>query len=258
MGKAGLSVFVLSLSVTVVTACGNTIPDPYGSYAGAPITGYGVAGQTVAGSGIANGGTKAAAGGSMTIGTGGSRTTATGGGKLATGGKTTTGAGGKTVTGTGGKTGAGGTGTGGKTATGGAGGKTGTGGSGATSDFFPKAYNSACVGDARVGANHYPNQDCLACHRGWPFAGTVFQSNGSTGAQNVEIGIKSGSNFLSTCTSRSGGIFLVRSGTVSWSNAEVRIRNSKGEKSSMHKDGDLSGSCNAGGTCHGSTKLIEP
>lgn len=243
MGKSGLSVFVLSLSVTVVTACGNTIPDPYGSYAGAPITGYGVAGQTVAGSGIANGGDKIAVGGNATTSTAG-RATGTGG-KIASGGKTTTGAGGKVGTGTGGKAAAGGTGIGGKTGTGGAAGKTGTGGSGATSDFFPKAYNSSCASRA----SHLPGTGCKdgGCHREFLAAGTVYKTGGSTGAANVEVGIKSGTTFLYGC-SDSGGNFIFRSGgAVQWANADIRIRTSNGEKKKINPVNN--GNCNTAG-CH--------
>jgi hypothetical protein len=248
MGKSGLSGFVVLFSAVYILACAHSAPDPYELFAGSDPTSSanGGANQITAGNGIANGGAVVAMGGNVTTGVGG-RTTGNGGKILVAGGKTTTGAGGRIVTGTGGKTG-----------TDGAGGVTGTGGRGATTAFFPKAYDSACMGDAMFGTNHYPNQECLACHFAWPFAGMVFQSNGSAGARNVEIGVKSGSTFYSTCTSLSGGMFLLRSGTINWTNAEVRIRNGKGEKSSMHAGGNLSGRCNAGGTCHGAAPLIEP
>ena len=258
MNKAALQGIVVSIAVGLTDACvGPASEQPYYP----PLSGTaGTAASTATQSSVGAGGSAKGNGG--TIGT-----AASGGRTIGTGGKATGGKGGSTTTtttATGGKTTTGGK---GGSATGGSAAKAGSGageGGGATS-FFSKAYNSVCVGPGGgYGTNHYPSTDCLSCHRIRPpsmvFGGQIFQSNGSTGARNIEIGVKSGANFYSTCTTSAGGLFYAPSntGTINWAGAEVGIRNAKGESRSMHKNLSLSGSCNAGGNCHGTEKLIEP
>jgi hypothetical protein len=264
MDKALLSVAVSLFAIGSSSGCGGNASTtlPYGPVAGA---------STGAISGV--GGVVITAAGNISVGNGGAVTVGTTASAGGAGGKTAMAAAGALAGGKGGTTTTSKAGSGGSTSAAGKGGSTtatagkggfagsGTGGaSGSTGSIFTKAYSSSCTGDLLLDVNHFGDRDCLSmgCHSGWAFAGTVWQSNGSTGARNVEIGVKSGSNFYSICTGQSGGLFALRSGRITWGGAKVAIRNAKGEKSSMHSGGNLSGSCNAGGTCHGSDKLIEP
>lgn len=273
MDQAAIKGIIVSIAIGFATACGSESPQPYGlPFAGTLGSSGSNAIQQAIGTGgttFANGGTLAVVGG--TLASGGRSTIGTAG--KATGGTPAGGKGGSTTTakgGTGGSTPTGGKG-GSTTATAGKGGaagsgKGGAGGSGATSSMFTEAYDSSCVGPggSRYGTNHFPSTDCLSCHRtrrpAMVYGGTVFQSDGSSGARNVEIGVKSGTKVYSTCTSSAGGLFYAPSetGTINWTGAEVAIRNAKGEKSTMHTGLTLSGSCNAGGNCHGVDKLIAP
>jgi hypothetical protein len=250
MDKAMLKSLVLLLAGDLATACGarDVTTNPYGtpiagttggaSYAGTgPVPGYGGTSGSYGGA-TAVGGTFAGRSG------GGNKTTAASGkgGTTATGGKN------GTTASNGGKSGT--------TATGGSGAKAGNGTSGtggsnvSTVSIFPKAYTASCAS----GFSHLPGTGCKdgACHFAFVAAGTTYASGGSTAAPSVEVGIKSGSDFLYACSDTAGN-FIFRSGNVQWANADIRIRSAKGEKKKINPV--THGNCNTSG-CHDESRRL--
>jgi len=259
MSKAALKGIVISTAIGfVVGGCAQMSPDPVGSYAGASgaVGTFGFQQITGVGGNVAsNAGTVAVFGGAA--GTAGLSTGVSGkgsGGIGVAGGK----AGSTTTTqpaGSGGSLTNGGK---GGSLTGSSGGKagTGTGGSaGSTASIFPKSYNSSCAPFQKV---HEAGNSCMSgrCHSNFLAAGTVYKTGGTTGASNIEVGIKSGSNFLYAC-SDSGGNFIFRSGSnVQWANAEISIRSANGEKKKINPVNN--GDCNASGCHDRQLRLIAP
>lgn len=251
MDNATMKSLVLLLACGFAAACGGK--DTYANPDYTPMAGTsGGAGYaatqtsaSVGGTTVNNGGTIAAGGTVAGSGTGGAKITATGG----KGGATRSKAGrGGTTTATGGKAGT--------TATGGSGAKTGSGSGGAggsTVSIFPEAYDSSCAS----GFSHLPGTGCKdgACHFTFVAAGTTYASGGSTTASNVEVGIKSGSNFMYACSDPAGN-FIFRFGNVQWANADIRIRSAKGEKKKINPV--THGNCNTGGCHDQALRLVAP
>ena len=85
----------------------------------------------------------------------------------------------------------------------------------------------------------------------------MYQSDGTTGAANVEIGIFAGGVMYTAYSANNGNFWFEGANeTISgpeWNDAEIRIRNGDGELA-MSISG--SGDCNA---CHsGGDELVEP
>jgi hypothetical protein len=167
---------------------------------------------------------------------------------------------------TGGASGLGGTGTtGGDTATGstaGTGGAEATGSApatgGADADFWSGAYDPTALPNPANG-DHNAGQACLYCHgsmgnRTWAFGGTVYESDGTTPAANVEVGVRDGITFVSAYSATNGNVWLPAGGlAIDWENAEIRLRTANGEKVMVDVG---NGDCN---TCHsGDSVLIAP
>jgi len=122
-------------------------------------------------------------------------------------------------------------------------------------DFWQgTAYNASGLPNPSNG-NHNAGQDCMGCHnsgsRQWLFGGTIYQSNGSA-APSVQVGIWDGTKLVTAYSATNGNIWLpVSSGPIDWANAEVRIRDSNGERTMT---GDTpSAACNS---CHNSSMRI--
>ena len=90
------------------------------------------------------------------------------------------------------------------------------------------------------------------------FGGTVYQSDGSTPAANVEIGVSTGGQVYTVYSATNGNFwFEAATNSVDWNSAVISIRNENGE-TTMSTFG--SGTCNL---CHEDTQglagvLIEP
>lgn len=175
------------------------------------------------------GGSSAEASGGYTV-TGGASTT---GGTSNRGGNGTTG--GSAATG-GGLAMGGSPATGGALATGGhptAGGTAATGGN----SFWTTVAYSATGAPNPADGHHNPGQNCIQCHASgstsgapvWMFGGTIYQSNGTTPAPNVQVGINDGNTLHTTYTATNGNFWLASSGTINWAQAQVRIRDANGE-----------------------------
>ena len=104
--------------------------------------------------------------------------------------------------------------------------------------------------------NHNQGQNCIQCHVSgsstgaptWLFGGTVYKTDGTTPAPNVQLGINDGTNLYTTYSATNGNIWLPASGTVNWAKAQVRIRDSNGE--STMAGATPAATCNL---CHSST-----
>jgi len=222
--------------------------------------GNGVGGTTSAGGSGAGGTT--ASGGRVSGGSGAGGTAGSGG--RGSGGAT--GSGGSTASGAGaGGCGTGGRGSGGALTSGGAvgsggkgtGGATGAGGgTGSPFDWGTTTYNAS--GGASVAyQGHFTGQSCLSatCHKhNITYGGTIYQSNGSSTAGNVQIGIRAGSNLVTTYSGSQGNFYGNISG-ASWATAQIAIRNASGT-AVMPTNASASGECNS---CHGSSnRLVVP
>lgn len=202
--------------------------------------------DTTTGDGSGAGGSTAGTGGDAgSAGTGGAAGSAGSGGTTETGG-----AGGGATGGSGGSaTGGSGGGTGGS-ATGGAG--------GSTAAFWPAAYDTSGTSNPSSGM-HNAGKVCGNCHTGgdapaWSFAGTVYQADGTTGAQHVEVGVQVNGTTYTTYSGQNGNFFLAPGTTIDFAQADVRMRNGNGEVAmSMGAGGRWCNSCHTGGN-----KLIEP
>lgn len=216
----------------------------------------GTAGTAAGGAGQTGG----AAGGSRAGGAGGtSETGGNTGGSSARGGATASGGAGGSNVGTGGRT----TGSGGASSSGGglgsggvpsSGGATGTGGSSAaTFDWGATAYSASGGASIRY-QGHYTGQGCIgtACHNHTiSYGGTVYQSNGTTTAGNVQIGILMGATLTTTYSGTQGNFYGNLSGT-DWANAVIAIRNASGT-AVMPANSKATGNCN---NCHSSSNRI--
>jgi hypothetical protein len=139
----------------------------------------------------------------------------------------------------------------------------GSGGASTTSSTFtwPGAYDPAGVPSNSTG-KHNPGSNCMGsgCHastqssRAFAFGGTVYQSNGTTVASNVQIAIVSGSTVVTAYSATNGNFWLplASAPSVDWTKATVHLRNSKGEVAKAPGT-TLSAPCNS---CHGSTMRI--
>jgi hypothetical protein len=212
-------------------------------------------------------GGSASSGGSLGSGTGGAVNRDAGrdsrpdsssgaGGSPGTGGRAGTGGsegpGSTLAAGTGGRLGTGGSpGTGGRPGTGGA---PGTGGSTDSAfDWGSTAYN-ASGGSGVKYQGHYTGQLCInpACHRhNIGYGGTVYLANGTSTAGNIQIGIRSGNSLTTTYSGTQGNFYGSISG-VTWSTAQIAIRNASGT-AVMPTNASASGECNS---CHGASNRI--
>ncbi len=120
---------------------------------------------------------------------------------------------------------------------------------GASADFWQDDYNPQGLPSPSSG-EHRAGDDCMGCHdsmgsRTWAFGGTVYESDGSTGAPNVQIGIWDGVNFWSTYSGNNGNFWVPANGpSIDWASAEVRMRNENGE---VAMESEAAAGCNG---CH--------
>ena len=196
------------------------------------------------------------------------------GGIIGQGGSSATGAAGTSATGgaawTGGTTGTGGSEAGGT-------------GNSSGDVFWTGTYNPNCTpapvyGRDESQGHHSPGSDCMTpgchlnpmpalhnaamactdCHSGgspdgsgapaFLFGGTVYQAGTTTGAANVEVGVKSGSTLAVACSAANGNFWVLAGPTITWSSANTRMRSSAGE---VPMETAPSAGCNASG-CHDS------
>ena len=135
----------------------------------------------------------------------------------------------------------------------------GTGGGGGTADFWEgaPAYDANGTPDPADG-EHNAGTNCMSCHASggdqWLFGGTVYESGGSTGAANVQVGAMVDGTLYTTYSASNGNFWVADpGGTISWANSEVRFRNANGETAMI---GAATAACNS---CHtGGEALIEP
>lgn len=131
----------------------------------------------------------------------------------------------------------------------------------AVSNFWPASYDASGAPSPANG-RHHAGADCLmsGCHsstssRNFLFGGTVYQSNGTTGAASVQVGVSVGGKVY-TAYSASNGNFWVAAGAtaVDLSQAGVKMRSALGE---VEKHVTAVGAgCNS---CHtGNQVLISP
>jgi hypothetical protein len=162
---------------------------------------------------------------------------------------------GGTTSGTGGTT----SGTGGGVSGGGGTTSSGTGGAGGEADFWEGAPAYDASGEPNPSdGEHNAGMNCMSCHASnsdlWLFGGTVYESGGSTGAANVQVGAIVDGTLYTTYSASNGNFWVDHpGGTPDWSGAEVRFRNANGETAMV---GAAAAACNS---CHtGSETLIEP
>jgi hypothetical protein len=149
--------------------------------------------------------------------------------------------------------------------TGGTGGEAGVAGAAGTDGgaeaaaFWEESYDPAGLPDVQNG-KHSPGMNCERCHASgdetFLFGGTVYEADGTTAAPNVEVGVRDGTNFYSSYTATNGNFWVLATGgaTIDWANADVRVRNQKGER--QKEITATSGACNS---CHtGAAALKEP
>ena len=181
------------------------------------------------------------------------------GGTGGTGASTSSGTGGTTSSGTGGSTSSG---TGGSTSSG-TGGSTSS-GTGGGDYWGGESYdpNGQPFEPAQPPGWHGPgmnNAVCGDCHDGnneelWMYGGIVFQSDGVTGAGNVEVGVMSGGTLRATYSNADGLYWFPNDGgTIDWPSADVRIRNGNGEAMMNSEAAPSCMSCHTGGM-----ELLEP
>jgi len=116
--------------------------------------------------------------------------------------------------------------------------------------------------------HHNAGANCNNCHDGsgatdvppvpqWFFAGTVYKAGGTTGAPNVQVGVKDGNNLYTAYTGTNGNFFFGGTATINWATAKVMIRNANGEASMASAASASCNSCHRTGGAAGG-KLIEP
>ncbi len=202
--------------------------------------GASMGGRTTDVGGASTGGRSTSAGATAT---GGSRAA---GGSSQTGGKSSTGglsaSGGSRLTG-------GATATGGNLATGG----TSAAGGGSGFNWGTSTYNPT-GGSAVNHQGHNTGAACLAsCHsHNFQAGGTIYQTNGTSTAGNVQIGIIMNGTLFTGYSGTQGNFFFAVSGTLNWATAQVAIRTATGTAIHPATTG-LSGNCNS---CHNSTNRI--
>ncbi len=80
------------------------------------------------------------------------------------------------------------------------------------------------------------------------FGGTIYLSNTTSPAPNVQVGINDGTTLYTTYTASNGNFWLAGAGSLNWAKAQVRIRDANGE---LTMSGATPAStCNV---CHNST-----
>jgi len=98
----------------------------------------------------------------------------------------------------------------------------------------------------------------MGCHATGPFTfdfgGTVYESDGTTPAANVQVGVRDANGLRTAYSASNGNFWVVDIGTpMDWGTAEVRVRNESGE---VTKPNAAAAGCNG---CHtGSEALLEP
>jgi hypothetical protein len=108
-------------------------------------------------------------------------------------------------------------------------------------------------------APHNAAMECASCHSGgspdgsgapeFMFGGTAYQAGTTTGAAQVEVGVKSGSTLAVACSAANGNFWVLAGPDLTWSSATTRIRTSAGEVSMQSAP---TAACNASG-CHDSS-----
>ena len=101
---------------------------------------------------------------------------------------------------------------------------------------------------------HNTGAACLAsCHsHSFQAGGTIYQTNGTTTAGNVQVGIIMKNTLFTSYSGTQGNFFVPISGTLDWTTALIAIRTATGTAIHPTTSG-LSGNCNS---CHTSTNRI--
>ena len=110
---------------------------------------------------------------------------------------------------------------------------------------------------------HNPGSSCMlsSCHGTkvpFVFGGTVYQADGTTAAQHVEVGVADAALTLTAYTASNGNIWLPSSaGAIDWANAVISVRSVTGEvvKPASSPRGS---SCNGSGCHNTAMRLKEP
>jgi len=92
----------------------------------------------------------------------------------------------------------------------------------------------------------------MQCHSGggekWLFGGTVFQTDGTTPAPHVQVGVKDSGGLYTTYSGSNGNFWVRDTGqNVDWANADVRIRNANGEAKMQSAPSAACNTCHSGG-----------
>lgn len=104
---------------------------------------------------------------------------------------------------------------------------------------------------------HSAGQDCMFCHNGsispsFVFGGTIYKPDHVEGAPGVEIGVSTPTGLFVGCSASNGNFWVWGPPDIDWAQAEIRMRNSKGQ-SIMKSTG--AAACNS---CHLSSPLVAP
>lgn len=137
------------------------------------------------------------------------------------------------------------------------------GGAPSTTPFvWPGSYDPAARPTPSDG-RHNAGAGCMSstCHGSkvpFAFGGTVYKSDGVTGAPNVEVGISDGTLTVTAYSGSNGNIWLPSSvGALDFGSAQIVIRNATGERVKP-ATAPRGSACNGSG-CHGaSARLLEP
>jgi hypothetical protein len=138
------------------------------------------------------------------------------------------------------------------------GGNRATGGASATGgvSFWTTVTYSSSGSPNPADGHHNPGQNCIQCHVSgsstgatvWLFAGTVYKTDGTTPAPNVQVGVSDGAILYTAYSATNGNFWVPGPGTVNWATAQVRIRNANGEL--IMAGATPASTCN---TCHNAT-----
>jgi len=97
----------------------------------------------------------------------------------------------------------------------------------------------------------------MFCHNGsigpsMVFGGTIYGPDHVQGAAGVEIGVRAASGFFLGCSASNGNFWVWGTPDIDWANAEIRMRNPKGQ-AIMKSAG--AAACNS---CHAASPLVAP
>jgi len=138
---------------------------------------------------------------------------------------------------------------------------TGTGGATTTANaYWPAAYNPAGAPAPEDGFHTEAVDACLSCHGisgnanlKIVFGGKLYESDGTTPAANVQVGVVDGNNKYFGYSATNGLYWVEGTATVSWATADIRIRDAKGETLKLSNQ-PRSADCDS---CHTGTLILK-